>query len=1253
MEDDPILDSGASNTFITTSDARFLTNLRKAPPLNVTIPNGDSMCSQEIGNTVPIMLLPSIEGRVFPPGTLTRSLVSVADYTLQGYRVEFDDQGVYIRDKHNITVFTQLKPPGERLWRVPNLIYVEYPRPGNTSTTQAQEATMATVVRHQPNAEFVAYWHAALGSPTIQTLINALNKGYLRTLPRLTAQMVHKNPPVSDATAIGHLDLTRQHAVMHPDMNQEQVEEDCDATANMIFTRSWDIREANHSDATGRFPVQSLHGNNYLLVSVYHGYIHLEPMKSRTSVQYINAYSRTLNHFARLGTNIELQLLDNETSDALEDFFRSRNIQFQYVPPHNHRANRAERAIRDVKNHLIAILATTHKEFPLYLWDELLEQAQITLNSLRPFARNPDISAYHGIHGTPYDFIAHPIAPCGMQVVIHKSTLTRGSWDPHGVRGYYLGPALQHYRSYKTYSIPTHSIVISDTVAWLPDKFIMPGSSLQDRALAALEDLHHTLRDCANKQPSLIASKQPLDLVDTCTASLRQVYELLLGTPPRNNMDTVDREAYITGDRVQRVIGPPPGLPAPSHPLLPGGSTPTSSFPTAVQDESSPIASIQPSGDTNPLPSPAEARTSEERIVPPTPLPPTGSDGSESNDRHCHSTRQLYQRRGQHNSSKDRPWWQTTVPQVNAPAIVTTSRGRLSKPTSRYITENLQAVAFTAVDLDLAGAPLTYKSAITGPERLAWMTAAEEEFDRLIEVTGTMRFIHRSEVPRGRRPSYYNPQIKKKIKDNVEVYRVRGTIGGELVHYPGECAAWTADIATIKLLLNAVVSEGAAWMTADIKDFYLNTILPRKEYMTIPRHLIPEASFHKYNLQRFGDTKTFTVEISKGIYGLPQAGRLAQERLTAHLGQHGYYACPSSPCLFRHETRPIAFTLVVDDFGIKYKGKEHAEHLLWVLRQLYEVTVDWAGRKYVGITVDIDQTQRIATISMPGYIDKALTRFGVTRTSNGTHSPIVYIPPKYGASSQADTAEPHPDTTIPLDAAQTKRIQQIIGVLLYYARAVDPTLLTALNKIAAQQTNPTMALQRQVDRVLQYAASYPTARVSFHASDMRLMVHSDASYLSEPNSRSRAGGAMYLAAAPCPDDNTDTLNPSTTNGLIEYISVIPPTVAASAAEAEYIALFLNAQTAAHLRNVLHDLGYPQPATPIICDNQCATGIANRNVRIKRSKAIQMRYHWVRDRVDQGEFTVIWKPGHLNLADFFTKAHPVHHHQLMRGIFLDT
>ena len=76
---------------------------------------------------------------------------------------------------------------------------------------------------------------------------------------------------------------------------------------------------------------------------------------------------------------------------------------------------------------------------------------------------------------------------------------------------------------------------------------------------------------------------------------------------------------------------------------------------------------------------------------------------------------------------------------------------------------------------------------------------------------------------------------------------------------------------------------------------------------------------------------------------------------------------------------------------------------------------------------------------------------------------------------------------------------------------------------------------------------------------------------------------------------------------------------------------------------LAELGYPQLPTPIICDNLCAVGIANNSFTQKRSKTIDMRYHWIRDQVTLGNFTVTWEPGATNLADFFTKAHPVEHH----------
>jgi len=178
---------------------------------------------------------------------------------------------------------------------------------------------------------------------------------------------------------------------------------------------------------------------------------------------------------------------------------------------------------------------------------------------------------------------------------------------------------------------------------------------------------------------------------------------------------------------------------------------------------------------------------------------------------------------------------------------------------------------------------------------------------------------------------------------------------------------------------------------------------------------------------------------------------------------------------------------------------------------------------------------------------------------------------------------------------------------------------------------------------------FADAAVRYHKSEMVLRIHSDASYLSETEARSRAGGFFYLG------DNTDDSSPEapppTLNGAIHINSSIMNNVMASATEAEVGALFQNAQDGCTFRQCLLFLGHPQPATPIQTDNACAEGIINDTVKQKRSKAIDMRFYWVRDRVRQGQFRIYWKPGKDNKGDYFTKHHPASHHREMRPIYL--
>jgi hypothetical protein len=131
----------------------------------------------------------------------------------------------------------------------------------------------------------------------------------------------------------------------------------------------------------------------------------------------------------------------------------------------------------------------------------------------------------------------------------------------------------------------------------------------------------------------------------------------------------------------------------------------------------------------------------------------------------------------------------------------------------------------------------------------------------------------------------------------------------------------------------------------------------------------------------------------------------------------------------------------------------------------------------------------------------------------------------------------------------------------------------------------------------------------------------------------------------------DSDNPTQTNGAVTCISKVIDAVVASAGEAEYAGLFILAQEAEAMRTTLEEMGHNQQATTIYCDNACAVGIANDTIKQKRSKAIDMRFHWIRDRVRVGHFTIKWIKGIDNLADFFTKALPVHEHQKLKKILV--
>ena len=183
---------------------------------------------------------------------------------------------------------------------------------------------------------------------------------------------------------------------------------------------------------------------------------------------------------------------------------------------------------------------------------------------------------------------------------------------------------------------------------------------------------------------------------------------------------------------------------------------------------------------------------------------------------------------------------------------------------------------------------------------------------------------------------------------------------------------------------------------------------------------------------------------------------------------------------------------------------------------------------------------------------------------------------------------------------------------------------------------------KQTRQFLDYLASQEDAVLTYNASDMKLAAHSDASYLSEPKARSRAGGHFFLS-------NGADIPPN--NGAVLNIAHIIKHVMSSATEAELAALYIVAREAVYIRIILEELGHNQPPTPLQTDNAMADGVINGKVQPKRTKAMDMRFHWLRDRECQEQFRIYWRPGKLNYADYWTKHHPAKHHQNIRREFL--
>ena len=146
----------------------------------------------------------------------------------------------------------------------------------------------------------------------------------------------------------------------------------------------------------------------------------------------------------------------------------------------------------------------------------------------------------------------------------------------------------------------------------------------------------------------------------------------------------------------------------------------------------------------------------------------------------------------------------------------------------------------------------------------------------------------------------------------------------------------------MKIHVNSIISGiKSRYMCMDVEKFYLNNQMGRTEYSIVHISMIPHVFVEKYNIKgKLNNGYIFTC-IPKGVWGLPQTGRIAHDDLVKRMKPYGYRPSRKNPGLWTNDSRTINFTLVVNDFGGKFSGKEHSLNLKALLEYKYKITTDW------------------------------------------------------------------------------------------------------------------------------------------------------------------------------------------------------------------------------------------------------------------------------------------------------------------------
>lgn len=499
----------------------------------------------------------------------------------------------------------------------------------------------------------------------------------------------------------------------------------------------------------------------------------------------------------------------------------------------------------------------------------------------------------------------------------------------------------------------------------------------------------------------------------------------------------------------------------------------------------------------------------------------------------------------------------------------------------------------------------TLAQALRGPDAQEWQEALDYEISQL-EKLGTWEL---ADLPRGANliPCHFVLATKRGPDGQKLKLRARLVANGQRQQYGldfFETFAPTSNMSTIRTVLAMAAQNDWEIHQVDIKSAYLYAELKEDIYMRAPPGYLKAGQERK------------VLKLKRSLPGLKQAGYEWSEELAGVFAKLGFTRSQIDQAVYfkRSKDEHTVITVSVDDMAVTSKHLRHITQFKDDLRQHFEITDLGELNWLLGLKVQRDRTARTITLSQRAYVDTVLERFGLTDAKTAQT-------PMEAGTLLSDAQSPA--THAQHEAMQNVPYQRAIGSLMYAATSTRPDISFAVSTLSQFMQNPGQAHWEASKRVMRYLKGTADLQLTLGNTDAGLEAYVDADWASQPHRHSMSGYVVLLNGGP-----------------VAWSARKQPLIALSTAEAEYIALTTVARELLYLQLLIEELYSELPLpTPIHCDNQSAIALASKPKFQARTKHIDIRFHFVRQHIKNGTFSLLYCPTDDNIADAFTKALP--------------